>query len=139
MRLIRIAAAFVIALAAASAASAHPAPFSYLDVRLSASGLAGTLVLHDFDVAHELGLAAPDALLDPSTLEGYAEKITSLIEARLRMSADGRDVQWQIIGVRALPDRTAVEIGYRVPLSSAIGHLTIHAVLFPYDPTHQTF
>lgn len=139
MRSIRLAAAFVIALAAASTASAHPAPFSYLDVRLSASGLAGTLVLHDFDVAHELGVSAPDALLDPSTLERYAGKLTALIAARLRMSADGRDVQWQITGVRSLPDRTAVEIGYRVPLSSTVGHLTIHAVLFPYDPTHQTF
>ena len=35
-------------------AAAHPAPFSYLDVRFSSSGLSGTLVLHDFDLAHEL-------------------------------------------------------------------------------------
>jgi hypothetical protein len=30
---------------------AHPAPFSYLDVYVSADGLTGRLVLHDLDVA----------------------------------------------------------------------------------------
>jgi hydrogenase/urease accessory protein HupE len=139
MRLIRLAAAFVSALAAASAATAHPAPFSYLDVRLSGSGVAGTLVLHDFDVAHELGLSTTDVLLDAPTLARYAGSLTSLIEARLRMTADGRDARWEIADVRPLPERTAVEVAYRVPRSSAIAHLTIHAALFPYDPTHQTF
>ncbi len=126
-------------LAAGSAVSAHPAPFSYLDVRLSASGITGTLVLHDFDVAHELGLTTPDTLLDPATLERYASVITSLVAARLQMTADGHETRWEINGVRPVPDRTAVEIAYRVPLRSAVGHLTIRAALFPYDPTHQTF
>jgi HupE / UreJ protein len=139
MRSIRLAAAFAMALAVALPASAHPAPFSYLDVRLSASEVAGTLVLHDFDVAHELGLSVPDALLDPATLQRHAGSITSLVESRLRMTADGRDVRWEVTGVRALPERTAIEVAYRVPLTSPVGHLTIRAALFPYDPTHQTF
>ena len=139
MRSIQLVAACIIALAAALPASAHPAPFSYLDVRLSASGITGTLVLHDFDVAHELGVSTPDGLLDSSTLGRYAASITSFVEARLRMTADGRDAHWQIAGVRALPERTAVELTYGVPLASAVGHLTIRAALFPYDPTHQTF
>jgi hypothetical protein len=139
MRSIRLAAAFAMALAVALPASAHPAPFSYLDARLSASEVAGTLVLHDFDVAHELGLSVPDALLDPATLQRHAGSITSLVESRLRMTADGRDVRWEITGIRALPERTAIEVAYRVPLTSPVGHLTIRAALFPYDPTHQTF
>jgi HupE / UreJ protein len=139
MRSIRLAAAFAMALAVALPASAHPAPFSYLDVRLSASELAGTIVLHDFDVAHELGLSVPDVLLDPATLQRHAGSITSLVESRLRMTADGRDVRWEITGIRALPERTAIEVAYRVPLTSPVGHLTIRAALFPYDPTHQTF
>jgi hydrogenase/urease accessory protein HupE len=139
MRSIRLAAAALLALAVAFPASAHPAPFSYLDVRLSASGITGTLVLHDFDVAHDLGLSTPEALLEPSTLERYAGSVTSLVEARLHMTADGRNARWEVTGVRPLPDRTAVEVAYRVPLSSSTGHLTIRAVLFPYDPTHQTF
>jgi hydrogenase/urease accessory protein HupE len=139
MRSIRLAAAFMMALTVALPASAHPAPFSYLDVRLSATEVTGALVLHDFDVAHELGLSVPDTLLDPATLQRHAGSITSLIESRLRMTADGRDVRWEVTGVRALPERTAIEVTYRVPLTSPVGHLTIHAALFPYDSTHQTF
>ena len=138
-RLTRALIVCVIAIAVAWPALAHPAPFSYLDVRLSGPAIEGTLVLHDLDVAHELKLATSDALLDPATLPRYAPAITNLVLERLRMNADGRDVKWEIAAVRALPDRTAIEVAYRVPLGSAVGRLTIHAALFPYDPVHQTF
>jgi hypothetical protein len=120
MRSIRLGIAFLLVLAAARAVSAHPAPFSYLDVRLSASGTSGTLVLHDFDVAHELGISAPEALLDPTTLERYAGSIASLVQSRLRMTADGRTVSWEITGLRPLPDRTAIEVAYRASLTSSV-------------------
>ena len=138
-RLTRALIVCVIAIAVAWPALAHPAPFSYLDVRLSGAAIEGTLVLHDFDVAHELELATSDSLLEPATLPRYAAAIANLVLERLRMNADGHDVKWEIADVRALPDRTAIEVTYRVPLGSAVGRLTIHAGLFPYDPTHQTF
>jgi len=133
------AALLLIMLAAAVTAVAHPAPFSYLDVRLSAARLEGTLVLHDFDVAHELGLAAPDDLMDPATLGRHAGAIAAIVRSRLQMRADGLDRQWEITSIRPLPDRTAIEIAYRVLLGAAIGHLEIRSALFPYDSTHQTF
>jgi hydrogenase/urease accessory protein HupE len=120
-------------------AVAHPAPFSYLDVRLSPSTMHGTLVLHDFDVAHELGLATPNALLDPLALQAYVPQIAALVHGRLAMIADGREVPWDITGIRALPERSAIELAWRVPLSAAVGHLIVRAALFPYDPNHQTF
>jgi hypothetical protein len=130
---------FVIALATAAPAVSHPAPFSYLDVRLSGTSIQGTLVVHDFDVAHELNLAAPDPLLDPATLPRHMPGITTLVLGRLRMNADGRDLTWEITSVRPLPDRTAIEVAYRIPLGNTAGRLRINAALFPYDPTHQTF
>lgn len=130
---------FMLAFAAASPAIAHPAPFSYLDVRLSATAIDGTLVLHDFDVAHELQLSTPDALMDPTALSRYATTLTNLVRDRLGMKADGRDLPWEITGVRPLPERTAIEVGYHIPLNGRIGHLSIRAALFPYDPSHQTF
>ena len=130
---------FLCALAGASPAVAHPAPFSYLDVRLAGTALQGTLVLHDFDVAHELKLAAPEPLLDPATLASYEPAIKQLVIERVRMTADGRPVTWEITNVRSLPDRTAIEIAYRIPPGATIGRLTIEAILFPYDPNHQTF
>ena len=135
----RIIGVFLIALLATVPALTHPAPFSYLDVRLSANSIQGTLVLHDFDVAHELKLATADALLDPATLRGYAAAITTLVLERLRMNGDGRDLKCEITGVRPLADRTAIEVAYRIPLGATAGRLTINAALFPYDPTHQTF
>ena len=39
--------------AVAQEARAHPAPFSYLDLHLDAQRTSGTLVVHDFDAAHE--------------------------------------------------------------------------------------
>src|SRR4051812_13470439 len=129
----------VIALGVAAPAATHPAPFSYLDVHLSPTSIEGTVVLHDFDLAHELSLGAPEPLLDATTLPRYAAAITRFVIDRLRMNADGHDLKWEIEGVRALPDRTAIEIAYRVPLGSPVGRLGIRAALFPYDPNHQTF
>ncbi len=140
MRLLRIPAALILfAIAGVRPAAAHPAPFSYMDVRLSPTAVAGTLVLHDFDVAHELGLAAPDPLVNDPTLSAFAPRIRELVLARVAMTIDGREVRWDITGVRALPDRLGVEIVWRVPLSTPAGRLTVRAALFPYDPNHQTF
>jgi hypothetical protein len=47
----------------AGAAAAHPAPYSDVGLRLEATRIRGTLVFHVYDVAHELGLPDPDALL----------------------------------------------------------------------------
>jgi len=128
-----------LALAQAVPALSHPAPFSYLDVRLSGAAIEGTLVLHDFDVAHELKLPAPDPLLDPVRLPQYATQIADLVLERVRMNADGRNLQWDIAGIRPLPDRTAIEVAYRITITAPAGHLSIRASLFPYDPAHQTF
>lgn len=130
---------FMLALAVASPTIAHPAPFSYLDVRLSATAIDGTLVLHDFDVAHELQLNTPDALMDAPTLSRYATALNDLVRDRLGMDADGRDLQWEITGIRPLPERTAIELSYHIPLNGRLGHLSIRVALFPYDPNHQTF
>lgn len=138
-RSIRAVVLFVCVLGTARVAAAHPAPFSYLDIRIAHSGIEGTLVLHDFDIAHELNLASPETLLAAATLQRYAAEIETLVLTRLTMNADGRDLAWEITSVRALPDRTAVEVAYRVPWVSNPGHLVMRAALFPYDPTHQTF
>jgi len=129
----------LLATVGARPAVAHPAPFSYLDVRLSPSAMDGTLVLHDFDVAHELGLATPDTLIDPLALPAYVPQITALVQGRLAMIADGHEVPWNITSIRALPDRSAIELAWRAPVTAPVGHLIVHAALFPYDPSHQTF
>ena len=49
-------------------AAAHPAPFSFLDVRIHSTAVDLTLVAHIFDLAHELGIDPPERLLDPAVL-----------------------------------------------------------------------
>src|SRR4051812_48236760 len=83
---------------------AHPAPFSYLDIHLSPSGIAGTLVLHDFDVAHDLGVAEADSLMDSRMLGQSAAALRVLLAARFALAADGQDVAWEVTGMRPLPE-----------------------------------
>jgi len=122
----------------AAPASAHPAPFSYLDLHLDASRLRGALVIHDFDAAHELGIDKPAILLDPEVAVRYRDRLVAIMQTRLRLSGDGRALSptWGVIDV--LPDRQSV----RLPLdfgSETPGGITIDTVMFPYDPNHQTF
>jgi len=126
-------------LASAPAVSAHPAPFSYLDIRLSPSAIAGTLTLHDFDIAHELAIADAATLGDAAVVARHAAALEALVRARVVLEADGRTLAWDIVGARPLVDRSAVELTWRVRDTPAVGRLTARAALFPYDPNHQTF
>ena len=121
------------------AVHAHPAPFSYLDVYVSPSGLSGTFVLHDLDVAHELGSNAPDALLDAARLASLSPAIVRFLTERVTFTADGKPAPWTITGMRPLPDRSAIELSWRAALQAPAGRLVIRATPFPYDPKHQTF
>src|SRR6185436_14237121 len=126
------------ALLAAAPAAAHPAPFSYLDLHIEGRALGGTLVLHDFDLAHDLGIS-PELLVDPAVVARKRDAIRALMADRLVFVVNGRDAAWDLAGVRALPDRSGVELTWRAAPASEIGRLTLRAVLFPYDPAHQTF
>ena len=117
---------------------AHPAPFSYLDLRLSAAGVTGTLVVHDLDAAHELGIAEADSLLDPTIAAQYRDALVALLAPRLSLQFDRRPVEIEWATIDVVPERQSVRLTFRVA-DQAPGHLTIRAYLFPYDPIHQTF
>jgi hydrogenase/urease accessory protein HupE len=129
--------AAVWALAAAPAA-AHPAPFSYLDLHLDANGVTGTLVVHDLDAAHDLGVANADSLLDPPTAARYRDALVALLGPRLSLMLDGTPatITWGALDV--VPDRQSLRLAFTVSTTRP-GHIGIQAYLFPYDPIHQTF
>jgi hydrogenase/urease accessory protein HupE len=139
--MIRIAAVLAAAFIAAPAApaSAHPAPFSYLDVRLDERTLEVAIVVHVLDVAHDLGV--PEArLLDAKGLGPHAEAFAALLRSRLRLQVDGRALErgaWS--GAEPVPDRDGLRSTVRYTLPGPAGLVTIHARMFPYDPSHQTF
>jgi hydrogenase/urease accessory protein HupE len=131
--------AALILVAVAQVALAHPAPFSYLDLHLADSGASGTLVIHDFDAAHELGLAEPQALLAPSVASAHAGELTRLVDMRLsvRLDAELATLRWRPVEV--LPEQQSLRFGFTIDRAGAPGHIEIDAALFPYDANHQTF
>ena len=122
----------------ASHAFAHPAPFSYLDLYLDAGGARGTLVVHDLDAAHDLGIAAADSLLDPAEAARRRDALVALLAPRLALTFDGQParIAWGTIDV--VPDRQSLRLAFTVS-DVRPAHLAIHAYMFPYDPIHQTF
>jgi hypothetical protein len=124
-------------LSCASAVSAHPAPFSYLDIVFRGGAIEGSLVVHIIDVAHELGLTPPEKLLDESLLEQERHRIGEILAPRIMLRTDHRlTLQWQ--SIELMRDELALRLKYRIP-NEHPGALAIDTNLFPYDPLHQTF
>jgi HupE / UreJ protein len=122
----------------AAPVAAHPAPFSYLDLHLSAAGVTGTLVVHDLDAAHDLGVPAADSLMDPAVAARYRDALVALLAERVSLAFDGRPaaISWQ--GIDVVADRQSLRLAFTVAGARA-GRVGVHAYVFPYDPVHQTF
>ena len=139
-RLARVAFAVIAAVAAvASEAAAHPAPFSFLDLRIDDGRIAGTLTVHDLDAAHELGLADAGALLDPATAQPARRRAGR--PPRPPAAADRRRPAASVTlsDVTPLPDRQALRFTLARAARPAGPARRIDATLFPYDRQHQTF
>jgi hydrogenase/urease accessory protein HupE len=126
-------------LLAASPAAAHPVPFSYLDIHVGAARLDGVLVVHVFDLAHDLGVAAPDQLLDPLVTGPRITAIERMLEARLRITVDEAIVPPAWTGWELVPATQSVRLRFGSTLARPPGSVRIAAQLFPYDANHQTF
>ena len=129
----------VAALCVPRAALAHPVPFSYLDLRLQGATIEGVLVAHIFDLAHDLKIEPAERLLDPAVAAQQSRAIADLFAGRLSIAADGRAMTPQWSEAEVVPDRQSVRLRLRLRPASAPGIVSVNAVLFPYDPNHQTF
>jgi len=121
-------------------ASAHPTPFSYLDVRVNQGYAEVDLVAHIIDIAHDLNIDPPEQLLNPEVLAVRKTDISRLLSSRFHLRADGTPLTagpWS--DPLALPERQSVRISNRFVLVAAPGTVTLDALMFPYDPQHQTF
>jgi hypothetical protein len=133
-------AALLASFGAAVPALAHPAPFSYIDVRLQPNSLEIMVVVHAFDLAHELQIEPVDRVLDPSILAERTDVIARVFIDRLQLSADGvtfASGAWS--AAEPLVDRQSLRVRAHYPLADPPGVIAITAALFPYDPAHQTF
>ncbi len=120
-----------------SAASAHPAPFSYLDLHLEERRIDGSLTVHVIDLAHELNSDEPAILLDQGVLSRQYGQIGSILQDRIRISGgEPAGIEWKSIA--AVPGDDAVRLGFTIAAPPPAA-LEVQAQIFPYDPTHQTF
>jgi hypothetical protein len=139
---IRTASAFALGLLAtlliARIAGAHAAPYSYLTLMVGDGSTHGTLLMHEFDVAHEVGVADPAILRDPDTIRQHQAMLQKLLGQRLSIAFDDRRVQPQWEDPRFLAERQSVSIGFRLEHARP-AVINLQMQLFPYDTLHQSF
>jgi hypothetical protein len=135
---VRTACLVVAALLVARVTVAHPAPFSYLDLRIVGRGIEGGIVLHDFDVAHDLGIDPPERLRDPAVVEPRRGELTRLIDSRVAIALDGQRGVFEWTGLEVLAERQSIRLTFRIAASRP-ARIQLNALIFPYDPVHQTF
>jgi hydrogenase/urease accessory protein HupE len=123
----------------AAPASAHPVPFSYVDLRLQPNAIEGSVVAHMFDLAHDLNIEPAERLLDPLVAAQQSAAIARLFASRLTVSANGVTLTPQWSSAEIVPDRQSVKLAVRYPLAGPAGTVLVRASMFPYDPQHQTF
>ena len=131
--------AMLVALAVAHPAFAHPVPFSYLDVEMRERAVDVSLVVHIFDLAHDLQVTPAERLLEAGMASERAAAIRSLLGHRLELTADGHPLIPEWSAPEVLPQRQSVMLKLRYPIAASPGALAVAAAMFPYDPNHQTF
>jgi hydrogenase/urease accessory protein HupE len=140
MQGLRITAFAALLLGTAIPAIAHPVPFSYVDLRLQPQAIDASIVVHVFDVAHDLGIEKVDTLLEPAQVAAHRAGILQLVSARLQLAADGRVLNPAVWSEpELLIERQSIRLMTRYPTERLPGRVTTTASMFPYDPQHQTF
>ena len=103
-------------------AAAHPAPFSFVDLRIQSTTIDLEVVVHAFDVAYELAIQPPNRVLEPGGLGTRAARLADLVRERLEITVDGRRVvveTWS--DPEPLPERQSVSLRGRVELEGEPG------------------
>jgi hypothetical protein len=116
----------------------HPAPFSYLDLRIGATAITGSLAVHTFDVGHELGIEPPERVLEPAIAESIRARLIALLTPRFTIRAGDRELVPDWLGIDVLAYQSEVRLSFRIQVERP-ATLSVRARMFPYDPVHQTF
>jgi len=135
----RLCAALFCVLLLAAPASAHPVPFSYVDLQLQRDAIDVSIVVHIFDLAHDLGIEPIERLLDASVVRERTQAIQAMLTPRFELAADGRVLRPQWLEPEILKERQSLKLHIRYATPRPAGVVGLQTVMFPYDPNHQTF
>ncbi len=129
--------AILAALLLAAPASAHPVPFSYLDLEVGDAAVEGRIRVHLVDLAPVLGLADAQALLDEEVRNAHRAAIERYLASRIVFEKGAFErARWGAMAV--VDDNEAIELSFTIP-GRPEGALSLDTNLFPRDPNHQTF
>ncbi|MGE3402107.1 MAG: HupE/UreJ family protein [Vicinamibacterales bacterium] len=137
MILRRLFLALVCLAGAAAPVAAHPAPFSYIDLVIRDQVIDGSVVVHIYDVAHDLNVPQ-ERLLEQGFLDEQRVAIGALLGPRFNIRADGRLMVPDWGTAEPMAPQQAIRLRFRLAAARP-GSLTLQPSLFPYDPLHQSF
>ncbi|MGH7724139.1 MAG: HupE/UreJ family protein [Candidatus Eiseniibacteriota bacterium] len=120
-------------------ALAHDAPYSYLRLNLANGRLSGSLTAHRFDLANELGLAAPESLASEERVDSLGPIVFPILAGRLRIVADGDTLALRLVGTAADDERSGATFDFESPTRGLPSRIEVGGRLFPYDPEHETY
>jgi hydrogenase/urease accessory protein HupE len=119
---------------------AHPVPFSYIDIRPEPSSIEVTVVVHTFDLAHDLNVQPPEILLERETLNVQQRAIEKLLRGRFALAADGEVLETSAWSAPdPLPERQSIRMHARFTVLRTVGRIDVTTLMFPYDAQHKTF
>jgi hydrogenase/urease accessory protein HupE len=128
-----------IVLLAVRPVAAHPAPFSYVNVHIQQETIDVALVIHVYDLAHELAIEPAESLLDPQMLSSRSAQAIAVLRSRLQLHVNGIETPGEWLPPLPSTESDAVLFGVRYALMRPVDDLRVSAPMFPYDPMHQTF
>jgi hydrogenase/urease accessory protein HupE len=129
----------VVLLCMTAPVSAHPTPFTYVDLRVTGDHLTITIAAHIVDAAHDLSVSTPETLL-LATASPDMTPLARLLEARLDPSVDGRNATCSPAGdPERLQSTQFLRWSFSCDIGSSAEAIAVNGPLFPYDPQHQTF
>src|SRR5262249_13407869 len=95
---------------------------------------------HIVDLANDLKMERVEDLLKPDIVNSRAAAMTTMLTPRFTIAADGRPLTPQWPGLpEILAERQSLRVTLHYDLPAPPGTLQVRALMFPYDPNHQTF
>lgn len=120
-------------------ASGHDEPSSFIDLRLSSTGMEITVTGSATDFAHELPKVEPDSLLKPETIHLSKVDLIRLVVSRLRIIADKEVLTLEPGEITPKQEQRDLQVVMSHSWKGAPISLRVEGLLFPYDPRHRTF
>jgi hypothetical protein len=103
----------VLLLLVAAPASAHDAPYSFLNLRFAPGGASGTLTAHVVDLAHELPGAAPESLLAAGARPpGSGRGCSRLLASRVAIVGDGDTLRLSYVSAAPDSERNGIALSF---------------------------